>query len=212
MNFFGHAAVASWRSTEPSFVLGAMLPDFCGMTRTRALELPQGPLAEGVRFHHRTDAVFHDAPTFLALSRIARAELSTRGLRRGSALAVAHIGVEIVLDGVLAADPRARTAYLSALDVGLHLASIKWRSPDEAARVFELVTALEKRGLAREHTAPEVVAFRVERALAPRPRLALRTGDTGIVAAWAESARHRILAESSSLLAEIRTGLADDMF
>ena len=34
MNFFGHALAASWRSREPGFALGSMLPDFasmCGM-------------------------------------------------------------------------------------------------------------------------------------------------------------------------------------
>jgi hypothetical protein len=210
VNFFGHAAVASWCSTEPSFVLGSMLPDFCGMTRVRVPELI-GPLAEGVRFHHRTDAVFHDAPTFVALSRSAREDLGKRGLRRGSALAVAHIGVEIVLDGVLASDPRARQAYLSALALGSTLRNANWRDPAEAARVLELMLALESRGLSRAHAQPGVVALRVERALRGRPRLALASGDEHVVAAWAESARQQISAQSAALVSEIRSGLAREM-
>lgn len=210
MNFFGHAAVACWRSKEPGFVLGAMLPDFWGMTRTRPLELPAGDLANGVSFHHATDSVFHAAPTFVELSREARISLSSLGLARGSALAVAHIGVEIVLDGVLAREAEARDTYVRALEAERLLADVRWRSSEEAARVLELLAVLRTRSASPDHGSPEVVAWRVERALASRPRLALRPGDGRLVAEWARNAQPKVASGSEALLNEIRQGLLPD--
>lgn len=210
MNFFGHAAVACWRSSEPGFVLGSMLPDFWGMTRTRPVELADGELARGVAFHHETDRVFHDAPTFVELSRGARVALSALGLARGSALAVAHIGVEIVLDGVLAHDQRARHAYVRALESTKLLDEVRWRSAEDAEQVRELVSMLAKRSLSADHGAPELVAWRVERALAARPRLALGPGDGQRVTEWARAAKLEVARKSDTLLGEIRAGLAPD--
>lgn len=210
MNFFGHAAVACWRSKEPGFVLGAMLPDFWGMTRTRPLELGSGELARGVAFHHATDSVFHVAPTFVELSRNARKSLSSLGLARGSALAVAHIGVEIVLDGILAREAAARDAYLGALEAKELLADVRWRFPEEAQRVFELLAVLRTRSASPDHGSPEVVAWRVERALASRPRLALRAGDARLVATWAEQVLPEVTRKSDELLDQVRAGLLPD--
>jgi hypothetical protein len=207
VNFFGHAAVACWRSNEPGFVLGSMLPDFWGMTRTRPVQVADGELARGVAFHHVTDRVFHDAPTFVELSRGARVALSALGLARGSALAVAHIGVEIVLDGVLATDPLARDAYVRALEATELLDDIRWRSDEDSARVRELVSMLTRRSASAEHDSAELVAWRVERALSARPRLALRPGDDRRVTEWARAARPEVALKSGALIGELRAGL-----
>ncbi len=208
MNFFGHAAVASWSSGEPGFVLGAMLPDFFSMIRARPLEIDSDTLAEGVRFHHRTDSVFHDSVTFLRLSSGARSELSEQGLRRGSARAVAHIGVEILLDGWLASDARARSAYREALGAHPSFAPhLVWRTAAEKTSLGGLLRALEDRGVSREHAKPEIVTLRIERALAPRPRLALAPNEVPLVRAWAESARDHVADAGEELLLEMRAGL-----
>jgi acyl carrier protein phosphodiesterase len=210
VNFFGHAVVATWHAPEPRFVLGAMLPDFAAMIRVRPPEALDPELSRGIALHHATDRVFHDAPTFRDLGAWAFEELRARGLPRGPARAVAHVGVEILLDGVLAADAAARQAYLAALALGRGLgrAHVRWgRSADEQ-RFSELVTALDARGVSRAHGTPEVVAFRVERALAGRPRLALATSDGALVTAWAEHAAPVVSARAAQLIAEIRLGLA----
>ncbi|MEB2325122.1 MAG: hypothetical protein OZ921_21590, partial [Sorangiineae bacterium] len=116
MDFFGHAAVASWHGAGTGLALGAMLPDFAGMILARPPPAAHSGITEGIRLHHRTDAVFHDAPAFRELSTRALEWLEDRGLRRGSARAIAHVGVEMLLDAAVADDAGARAAYLGALD------------------------------------------------------------------------------------------------
>src|SRR5258706_12541419 len=107
MNFFGHAALAASYLAQqgpdaanelPRFCAGAMLPDFIGMLRLSRPVVHDSVLARGVAFHHRTDELFHELPSFHRLSRSAFAWLSARDMPRGPARAVAHIGIEILLD------------------------------------------------------------------------------------------------------------------
>src|SRR5262245_48694449 len=92
MNFFGHAAVAQREREEPRFVLGAMLPDFCGMAGVRMSPPEDAALAEGVALHHATDRAFHAAPVFVSLCASALAQLEADGVARASARAVGHVG------------------------------------------------------------------------------------------------------------------------
>src|SRR5690606_20947871 len=118
VNFFGHAAIAAWHSSEPGFVLGAMLPDFAAMIRTRPPRATLTSIERGIAFHHLTDHAFHDAPSFRQLTAAAMLELAGLGLGRGAARATAHVGIEILIDGVLARESAARRAYLDALAFG----------------------------------------------------------------------------------------------
>src|SRR6185369_9833050 len=127
MNFFGHAALAASHFGDgrppPSanelamLCLGSMLPDFIGMLRLSRPDVRDDTLARGVAFHHQTDEAFHELPSFLRLSREAFGWLSEQQLPRGPARAVAHIGIEILLDEVFAEHEAARVAYLAALRV-----------------------------------------------------------------------------------------------
>src|SRR6187402_1188694 len=103
MNFFGHALVARRNEAtrgqlRAEFVLGSMLPDFATMLASRPPQVTLPDLAAGLSFHHRTDDAFHGAPSFLEFSRRASSFLGERGLTRGSVRAVAHVGVELLLD------------------------------------------------------------------------------------------------------------------
>jgi hypothetical protein len=70
VNFFGHAAIASWHSpADAGVALGSMLPDFASMCGARLDEQRDPRVAAGVALHHATDAVFHRAPVVLALFR-----------------------------------------------------------------------------------------------------------------------------------------------
>jgi hypothetical protein len=210
LNFFGHAAVASWHETEPRFVLGAMLPDFATMIRARPPTALDPDLARGIALHHATDAVFHDSASFRELGAWAFEQLCAQGLARGPARAAAHVGIEILIDGVLAVDGAARRAYLDAIALARRLDPdrVRWQRSADGQRFSELVSALDARGVSRAHGTPAVVALRVERTLAGRPRLALAGSEIALVAVWAERAKPVVIARSAQLIAELRLGLA----
>ncbi|HVU03592.1 MAG TPA: hypothetical protein VHE30_17655 [Polyangiaceae bacterium] len=212
MNFFGHAVVASWTSTEPAFVLGAMVPDFANMVGTRVPPVSHEVVRRGVDFHHATDRVFHDTVTFRELMADARRELRALGLPRPSALAVGHIGVEILLDVSLAADARGSAAYLAALrggresELGGHLG---WETDDARGRYAALLGILSERGVPRSEADSAAVAFRVARALSRRPRLALTAEGEAIVQAWADRGAPVVAARADGLVREILSGLGE---
>ncbi len=206
MNFFGHATVACWLDRDPRWVLGAMLPDFASMCRTR-LRGAANPLVEkGIALHHATDAVFHGAPTFVELYAAGTEELETAGLGRGPARAVAHVGTELLLDGLLLDDAEVASAYLDAValatrdDLGL-----RFRDGGEGFR--RLAIRLSEHGLPDDYRSPDRVAMRLEQILARRPRLALVAEDRSPVVAYLTRTRRTLETRLSGLLREIATEL-----
>lgn len=173
MNFFGHAAVASWSAPgahpAPGVVLGAMLPDFATMCRGRIEAADDDAVTRGIALHHATDAVFHQLPVVTGLMRDLDAQLDHRGCARGPRRAVAHIGVELLLDGVLVGEPAYRAAYLSGL---AHDPALAWRDPDDAPRFAILLARLRAHGVPDDLRMPEAITTRVHRILAHRPLLA----------------------------------------
>jgi hypothetical protein len=221
MNFFGHAAVAvaHFGTREPSpspdalarLCLGAMLPDFVGMLRLPPRPVLHDPvLARGVAFHHATDEAFHDLPAFLSLSRAAFGFLTERELPRGPARAVAHIGVEMLLDEILSNDAAARDAYRAALavDVAGRIEVSTPDAPDAQERLSRLQQALLERSRMPRVPEPELMAERIGRALAGRPRLATNADGERTVASWVRSTRPLVAVAAPGLLAELRARLA----
>jgi hypothetical protein len=210
VNFFGHAVVATWRSRADGFVLGAMLPDFAGMIGTRPPSVTHDDVDRGMAFHHETDRVFHESVTFRALQADARRDLRGLGLPRPSALAVAHIGVEILLDGSLADDTAAREAYGRALSSGRHdsLGShIEWSDAATRERFQKLRGVLEARGIPSGAADASAVAWRVAKALESRPRFRLDPEGERIVYSWAARASGLVADAADSVVAELRAGL-----
>lgn len=210
MNFFGHAVLAVRRNVDPAFVLGAMLPDFATMIRARPPATEHAAIDQGMRFHWRTDDAFHRSPAFGDLTHAAVTWLSARGVRSGSALAAAHVGVEILLDAALAGDALAQRAYLAALDgagpdgLARH---VTWASDDQAARFDNLRERLRERGAIVADVTPEVVAGRLRRVLHDRPRLALDDPAELAVREWVATARARISATAVPLVQELTARL-----
>ena len=215
MNFFGHALIAhrdeaTRGPTRAEFVLGAMLPDFASMLRTRLPSATLDALDSGLSFHHRTDDAFHGSQFFLAFSRQAASFLSDRGVARGTARAVAHVGVELLLDTAFAHENAANEAYLSALGCAMTervQGCIQWQTSEASARFQQLCQRLEQRGPFQANPTSELVAERLRSILADRPRLAMNEGALSIVKEWVASARLQIISGAPQLLREVEQRL-----
>ena len=204
MNFFGHAAIAGRYRADPVFVLGAMLPDWCTMLGLRTPAPPEDTLGAGIVFHHVTDRAFHELVSFRAFCRDATAWLDARGVRRGTARAVAHVGVELFLDAALAESEAARGHYEGALAAGQQPEPFELSrfTPEECARLGGLARVLAQRGVTK---APDtaLVVTRLKRALATRPRLAIEPRDEPAVGDWVELFRERVVASTPHVMSEL---------
>lgn len=215
MNFFGHAVLARryecarGRLRAP-FVLGAMLPDFASMLRVRPPRTSAPELDEGMRFHHATDDAFHGSAAFLEFSRLASTDLRARGLSTGSARAVGHVGVELLLDAALARENGANEAYLSALESGLHEQvgpQIHWETSQSVGRFQHLCHTLLGRGEVRADASPELMAERLRTILAARPRLALDDAGQSVVRDWVVTTRPMIESQAKDWLRDVEQRL-----
>lgn len=215
MNFLGHALVARRHEAtrgpiRDEFVLGAMLPDFASMLRARPPVTALAELTEGVSFHHRTDDAFHGSSSFLAFSRQAVSFLDEHGVARGTARAVAHVGVELLLDAAFAREPAANEAYLSALAQASQARIrelIRWQTVEQSRRFEQLCHNLLERGRFQENPKSELVAQRLQNILADRPRLAMDDRGLSVVRDWVESARSQITSGAPQLLREVEQRL-----
>ena len=206
MNFVSHAVVASWRATDPAWVFGAMLPDFASMARCRVLGADEPRVSEGLAHHHATDEVFHHARSFIALNDEGVRTLSAHGVRRGPARAVAHVGVELMLDGLLLDDPGIERTYLRAISVDSDSLGLRFRGTG-GPRFAEFSVRLRAHGLPNAYRTPEGVLTRLEQTLSRRPRLAWTADETPEILAWLRGMRHRLALVLPTLLGEVRLGL-----
>lgn len=209
MNFFGHATVACWVDRDPRWVLGAMLPDFASMSRARLRGADDPRVAEGIALHHATDAAFHGAPSFLELYVRGTEVLESSGLDRGPARAVAHVGTELILDGLLLDDGETAQAYLAAVALsGEASLGLRFRDEGGAARFASLHSRLATHGLPDDYRHAERVADRLAQILARRPRLALAPRDRAAVVPFLERTREVLALRLPQLLAEVAEALA----
>ena len=207
MNFIGHARVALWSQTDPRFVLGSMLPDFAGMARARlAATHEEGALAAGIALHHRTDAAFHGIGPFVTLLQDALDELSARGVPRGPARAVSHIGVEMLIDGELVHDAQVASAYTDALRAGDALESA-FAQPEGAHRFALLRTRLLAHGVPYDYQDPASVLRRLQFVLGTRPRLALDAAASAHVLDMLPALQRKVVLALPSLLGSVRAAL-----
>lgn len=193
-----------------------MLPDFLAMLRLRTTprDAHQGEseLGRGMAFHHVTDHVFHDSPAFQALSRDAFAALLEAGLARGPSRALAHIGIELLLDETPEMKALGASGYLAALAYGRESGVRQLVSEsglgEAGASLEALLDLLATRGVrAGKPTLPEVCE-RLRRALANRPRLAFSPRDDAQICAWLAHARSIVATHAPLVLSEVWAGLA----
>jgi hypothetical protein len=123
---------------------------------------------------------------------------------------VAHVGIELLLDGELVANEAPCAEYLEALALAREDrlgAGIRFRRPEHAARFQHVRARLEEWGVPDGYADPAFVAERVIGALRNRPRLALTPGDARLVRAWMPRAKVQVVADAGGLLNEVRAGL-----
>jgi len=208
VNFFGHAAVATWQETAPpGRVLGAMLPDFSTMSGARlAADQPHdADVSGGIDLHHVTDGVFHRLPPILALMRELDERLLVGGCARGPRRAVAHIGVELLLDGVLVDDATYRDAYVAGLAHSPD--GIAWREPDDAPQFSRLLDRLRSYGVPLDLQRPDAIAQRLHRMLAHRPLLAPNASDLVAIKTALVEYKPRVEVAADTVLRALRAGL-----
>jgi hypothetical protein len=205
-----------------------MLPDLASMAGVRVHSASDLELQRGIDLHHATDAAFHAAPIFTSFCAEAIARLTGEGVERGTARAVAHVGVELTLDGVLSSQRESRALYSAALDVavsgGLEGAlsvtpAGERRRPtitrnsraSECSEALARLTAglgrLARAPIPEAYAEPEVVADRLRMILASRPRLAMRPSDVAPVQRWAADVRPLVAARSQELMQQVRAGV-----
>lgn len=209
MNFFGHAVVARWRSDDRRFLLGAMLPDFSAMLGLPVAQPAQRELQTGVDYHHATDAAFHGCEHFTRLCGGAIEQLTTGGVERGTARAVSHVGVELLLDGALSYDAAAVAAYKAALMRALEadlVHELAWPA-ERAARLQQGLTRLVAAPLPEGYRDPRFVVERLQVILARRPRLAIKPADMPRVTSYMNVLHHELSGVWPELLEQVRSRL-----
>jgi hypothetical protein len=205
VNFFGHAAVASWRSSDPGFVLGSMIPDFSTMSGARVASTTDTGVAAGIELHHATDAAFHTLPVVTGLMRELDEALQRRDCARGPRRAAAHIGVELLLDGVLIDEPPYRDAYMNGLT---HEAPIVWREAGDDARFAALLARLRSYGLPEDLKRPESITTRLGRMLGHRPLLAPSPDDLRAINAALVELQPRIVVATDTVMRALRAAIS----
>jgi acyl carrier protein phosphodiesterase len=204
VNFFGHAAVASWADASPGVVLGAMLPDFASMCGGRLVAASEDEVTRGVALHHATDGAFHTLPVVTGLMRELDDQLAARSCARGPRRAVAHIGVELLLDGELTDEPAYRAAYLAGL---AHTPALTWREPDSAPRFQTLLDRLRARGIPADLRSPEATTTRIHHILAHRPLLAPSPDDLRAIRGALTAFQPRLAVATQTVLRALRAQL-----
>jgi hypothetical protein len=205
VNYFGHAAVASWSSPEAGTILGAMLPDFESMTGARVASTTDEAVQAGIAVHHVTDAAFHKLPAATALMRELDERLASAGCARGPRLAVAHVGVELLLDGILVDEPSYADAFVRGLG---HDPAITWRDDGDDRRFAALVTRMRAYGVPYDLRRVDAIVHRLQRILGHRPLLAPSPDDLRAIAASLADHRPRVEVAADTVLRGVRAALS----
>jgi acyl carrier protein phosphodiesterase len=178
-----------------------MAPDLLPLCGAVAVPETSPRVAAGQAHHRAVDAVFHANPAFTALLTWASGALRESGLGRGPARAVAHVGVELFLDGELARRARARHAYARSLrNAETTRAPFVWRDDTSRARWGALIARLRTGAVPDAYRDPDFVADRLIGALSRRPRLALAEGEARTLRAFLPSLGARVAADAGALV------------
>lgn len=208
VNFFAHAWLASKREDDHGYVFGSMLPDFCTMASARMdpAHTPPRSIARGVDFHHHCDEVFHGSPIFVEEMGRGREELEAEGLELGPAMAVGHVGVELVLDGWLWELSEGSVPFDGAIERGAN-AQLRFRDSDQGLRFSNLMQRLSGSSLPSRYRGAPFITEILQRILSARPRLALQDKDLPIVERWVRAQQQSSELWAPDLMREVEVRL-----
>jgi hypothetical protein len=204
VNFFGHAAAALRVDDDPFFILGAMAPDLLPLCGAVASGETSPRVAAGQAHHFSIDQLFHDNPAFTRLTSWASQSLRAVGLHRGAARGAAHVGIELFLDGVLAAETVARAAYTRSLAAAeTTFTPFVWRDELSRSRWQSLVIRLRTGPVPDAYRDPGFVADRLLGALGRRPRLALSEDEALALRRFLPALGARVSADAHALAGDL---------
>jgi hypothetical protein len=213
VNFVGHIAVGVAESggADPQFLVGAALPDFASMARTRLPGRATGTLAAGIALHHATDHAFHADPWFHECEHELRTELRADGLPDGGARACAHVGVELLLDGALLREPDAADAVTTVYDeIGDPSdAVVTLAAPDEQISWREHLVGISRRLDPASYDDADAVGRRLHTIAARRPRLAFPSSMVDVVTARLRALQPQVRDDAPYVLQRVVRALAD---
>jgi len=187
-------------------VLGAMLPDFATMSGGRLAEAVDADVAHGIELHHKTDSAFHHLAPVLGLMRELSERLARAKCARGPARAVAHIGVELLLDGVLVDELAYRESYLAGL--AHDPSGVRWRFAGDDERFAMLLERLRAHGVPDDLRRPDAIAMRLYRMLAHRPRLAPSSSDLAAIKTCLIEHKPRVNVATDTVVRALRVALS----
>jgi hypothetical protein len=183
-----------------------MIPDFSTMSGARVASTTDAEVAAGIDLHHVTDAAFHTLPVVTGLMRELDHALARRDCARGPRRAVAHIGVELLLDGVLIDEPAYRDMYTCGLAHDV-TTSIAWRDDGDDEKFAALIARLRAYGLPEDLRRPDAITHRLGRMLAHRPLLAPSPDDLRAIGAAIVELQPRIVVATDTVMRALRAAL-----
>lgn len=181
-----------------------MLPDFASMAGFRLAKEQPESLAQGIAFHHHADKHFHGLDSFRDLESWTLQKLTELGFRRGPARGIAHVGVELCLDGSLIG--QADEMYLNALECAKS-SEMKWKKTEGAAAFDRLIGRLREIGTPRGYQDPSVVSRRLVQILGPRRLLALDERETPLLLQTMPAVHQRVEDNSERIMSSLRSML-----
>jgi acyl carrier protein phosphodiesterase len=209
VNFFSHAVVARWCRDDHGFVFGTMLPDLSAMVGARIAAASEQSVQAGIDYHHATDAAFHGSDPFVRLCSESVEVLTAQGVARGTARAVAHVGFELLLDGLLSRHTDEVHAYEAALAHAREhrLADTMHWTDEQKERLQQGLARLVAAPVPAGYREPAFVVERLQWILARRPRLAMQPGDLPKVTERIQRLSAEVAAVEAELLVDVRRRL-----
>ena len=212
MNFVGHIAIGvtlDGSRTNTEFLLGTALPDFATMARLRLDRQDaiarESALGAGMQLHHDTDAIFHRQGWFLDLAHDLLDDLTAAGVPRGGALACAHVGVELLLDGELLRTEETAAAVVDVYESLAAPPSVALDVVDASERVrwAEHLGSIAERLDPFLYCDPGSVAQRLHHIMSSRPRLTFEPEHVATIATLLTAVQPQIAASAPDVLARV---------
>ena len=214
MNFGAHICVADrigYAGDAAHVGLGSALPDLAaiGRFRLRRISNLEG-IDAGVTLHYRTDEAFHSHSLFSGWQKTTANALASSPLSRGAIRAVAHVGPELLIDGVLLRDTTNRQAITDAIGIIPSVLDVlePMVNPPDTERWSSHLEDVSGWPVPGTMGDPVLVAQRMHRILQRRPRLAF---DDTAIPAVAEALEHvaaSITENAEALTSELASTLS----